>query len=251
MQTITAKWFHAGRLKPIRLIVIHCTVSLEMGTGAEAVARYFAAGERRASAHRVADNNSTVICVQDGDTAYGAAGANSDGIHLELVGQPTQTRGQWLDAFSTAELFQAGLSVREWSREYGVPLRWLSVAQVADGKTKGLCTHHDVSRAFPEVSTGHWDPGPNFPKDEALRIWTPEAEPPAAPLEDDMAAFELWRDSRDGKLWRVAPSGLAKLWIRDERAKNVDYYRQGSKTEHTAGDDDAHAWLDSVPTVTA
>lgn len=178
MEKIPAKWFHEGRRKAIRLIVIHCTVSGETGTGAEAVARYFARGERKASAHRTADNNSTVISVDDADTAFAAAGANSDGIHLELVGQPDQTRAQWLDTFSTAELFQAGLSVREWSAKYGVPLRWLTVAQVADGKTKGLCTHHDISRAFPAVSTGHYDPGAHFPKDEALRIWTPQ--------EDDM-----------------------------------------------------------------
>ncbi len=176
METIPAKWFHEGRLKEVRLIVLHCTVSKEMGTGAEAVARYFAAGTRKASAHRTADNNSTVISVKDEDTAFAAAGANSDGLHLELVGQPDQTAVQWLDPYSQAELFQAGLTVREWSRDYDIPLRWLTIAQVADGHTKGLCTHHDVSRAFPAVSTGHWDPGPNFPKDEALRIWTPDTE---------------------------------------------------------------------------
>lgn len=174
MEKIPAKWFHEGRrgVAP-RLIVLHCTVSPEMGTGAEAVARYFARGERRASAHRTADNNSTVISVDDEDTAFAAAGANQDGLHLELVGQPIQSAVEWLDPYSQAELFQAGLTVREWSRDFGIPLRWLSVAEVADKRTKGLCTHHDVSRAFPDVSTGHWDPGPNFPKDEALRIWTP------------------------------------------------------------------------------
>ena len=190
MLSIPAKWFHVGRTKPIRLIVVHCTVSGESGTGAEAVARYFARGDRRASAHRVADNNSTVICVRDEDTAFAAAGANSDGIHMELVGMPDQSEAQWLDGFSKAMLFQAGLSIREWSREYGVPLRWLTVAQVRDGRTKGLCTHGDVSLAFPDVSTGHYDPGPHFPKTEALEIWTPQPDPepvpPAAALEDSM-----------------------------------------------------------------
>lgn len=183
MEKIPAKWFHRGRrgVAP-RLIVIHCTVSKEMGSGAEAVAKYFARGERKASAHRTADNNSTVISVDDTDTAFAAAGANQDGLHLELVGMPQQSAVEWLDPYSQAELFQAGLTVREWSRDYGIPLQWLTVAQVADGHTKGICTHHDVSRAFPKVSTGHWDPGPNFPKDEALRIWTPGTPDP----EDDM-----------------------------------------------------------------
>ena len=175
MEKIPAKWFHKGRrgVAP-RLIVIHATVSREVGTGAEAVAQYFARGERKASAHRTADNNSTVISVADEDTAFAAAGANQDGLHLELVGMPDQSAVQWLDPYSQAELFQAGLTVREWARDYDIPLRWLSVAEVADKRTKGLCTHHDVSRAFPAVSTGHWDPGPHFPKAEALRIWTPD-----------------------------------------------------------------------------
>lgn len=189
MQTVLAEWFHQGRLKPVRLIVIHCTVSPEQGTGAEAVAAYFARGERRASAHRVVDNNSTVICVRDEDTAFGAAGANSDGLHLELVGLPTQSSVQWQDPYSLAEFGQAAATIREWSAEFHVPLRWLTVDQVADGKTMGLCTHADVSKAFPAVSTGHWDPGPEFPKAEALRIWTPT--PVIAPSEGDMYFLKI------------------------------------------------------------
>jgi hypothetical protein len=198
---IAAKWFHAGRLKPIRLIVIHCTVSPESGTGAEAVANYFAEGSRRASAHRVCDNNSTVVCVRDEDTAFGAAGANADGLHLELVGQPTQTPDEWLDDYSTAELREAGSTVREWSVEHSVPLRWLSVAEVADGVSRGLCTHADVSAAFPDVSTGHWDPGPGFPKDQALAIWDPA--PPV--VEEDLVYKLAWIKSPDkpGALYRV------------------------------------------------
>lgn len=207
MEMIPAKWFHEGRrgVQP-RLIVIHCTVSREMGTGAEAVANYFAAGTRRASAHRTCDNNSTVISVKDEDTAFAAAGANQDGLHLELVGMPDQSTVEWLDPYSQAELFQAGLTVREWARDYGIPLRWLTVAEVADKNTKGLCTHHDVSRAFPSVSTGHWDPGPNFPKDEALRIWTPDTPDP----ED----FDM--DAQEFELRLKAAEDRQNQWIREE-----------------------------------
>lgn len=220
MAFVQAKWFHTGRLKPIRLICVHCTVSPEMGTGAEAVAAYFARGDRRASAHRVVDNNSMVQCVRDEDTAFGAAGANSDGLHLELVGQPTQTKAQWLDAYSTAELKQAGPTIREWSTEFHVPLRWLTVAQVADGKTMGLCTHHDVSRAFPAVSTGHWDPGPDFPKADALRIWTPQ--PTTPPEEDDMAQFEIIHVS-NGRSYLVGGPNIATLTADELKAMRGKY----------------------------
>jgi hypothetical protein len=78
-----------------------------------------------------------VTCVPDESTAFAAAGANNDGLHLELVGQPTQTREEWLDAFSTNELAVAQTVVAEWSAKYGIPLRWLTVAEVADGVTRG------------------------------------------------------------------------------------------------------------------
>jgi hypothetical protein len=184
MQTSLARWFHEGRLKPVRLIVVHCTVSPEMGTGAEGVANYFKTGTRKASAHRVCDNDSTVLCVRDLDTAFAAAGANSDGLHLELVGYPDQSSDQWLDTFGRSMLQQAGSTIREWAAEFHIPHRWLTVAQVADGKTAGFCTHHDVSRAFPDVSTGHWDPGPNFPKTQAMALWFPNKENDDMPLNE-------------------------------------------------------------------
>ena len=208
-----ARWQRPGRKgQSPRLIVVHCTVSREMGTGAEAVASYFETTDRPGSAHVVCDNNSTVRCVEDEDTAYGAAGANLDGLHLELVGMPDQTSQQWQDPYSLAELFEAGLSVRKWSAKFAIPLRWLTVAEVADKTTKGLCTHADVEAAFP--STGHWDPGPNFPKIEALRIWTPNT--PTLPQEDDMPkVYEIdggpAAHPDGGSPWLV--TGNVRWWI--------------------------------------
>ena len=176
METIPARWYHDGRRGSVRLIVVHSTESSERPEGAEAVARYFATTDRKASTHRVSDNNSTVRCVDDADTAFGAAGANHDGLHLELCGKAGQSAQEWTDAYSRAELEQAGSTVREWSARWDVPLRWLTITQVADGHSRGLCTHADVSKAFPDVSTGHWDPGPSFPKALALEIWTKETD---------------------------------------------------------------------------
>lgn len=203
MQFIPAKWFHEGRLKPIRLIVVHETISPEMGSGAEAVARFFAAGTRKGSTQRVSDSNSTVACVSDFDTCFGAAGANSDGLHIELVGPGNQSENDWHDPFSTATVIEAGKSIREWSTEFHVPLKWLTVAQVADGATRGLCTHDDVSHAFPAVSTGHSDPQ-NFPKAWALGLWTPPA-----PQEDD-DVFEIINVS-NGKSYLVGGPNIASL----------------------------------------
>lgn len=203
-----ARWQKKGRLSRPRLIVIHCTVSPEVGNGAENVANYFATTDRPGSTHLVWDNNSTVRCVNDEDTCYGAAGANHDGLHGELVGMPDQTEAQWLDAYSIAELHQAGPYIREWSRKYQIPLRWLTIAEVADGVTRGLCTHHDVSRAFPKVSTGHWDPGPNFPKTRALQIW--QGTPTIPEPEDDMYDPTLDQEIKQDLVNR--PQGGMFVW---------------------------------------
>lgn len=178
---VQARWFRRGRLRPIRLVVVHCTVSKEMGTGAEAVARYFANVTRRASTHLVADSDTVVRCVADGDTCYGAGGVNADGLHIELVGMPDQTLAQWLDDYGRAMFATAAPDLRQWMDAYAIPARWLTVDQLRDGTSKGFCTHADAEAAFP--STGHWDPGPHFPKGEFLAAVTGSIEPD--PREDD------------------------------------------------------------------
>lgn len=207
---VEARWFYAGRTKTIRVIVVHCTVSSEMGTGAEDVARYFAnlPSNKKASAHKVADNDSVVTCVNDQDTAFGAAGANADGLHLELVGQPTQTREEWLDAYSTHELAIGLTVVREWSDTHDIPLRWLTIAEVADGISRGVTTHADVSKAFPKVSTGHWDPGPDFPRDVFLSATSPAPRPRRRKM------IHLIRSKGTKPVY--ATDLVTKRWVHDE-----------------------------------
>jgi len=225
MTTIAARWQHKGRQgKTPRVIVVHCTVSREMGTGAEAVANYFHTTTRPGSSHTVHDNNSTVRCVEDEDTAFGAAGANNDGLHAELVGMPDQTSVEWLDTYSRAELIEAAPTIRAWSGKYRIPLRWLTVAQVADGVTRGLCTHADVSLAFPKVSTGHWDPGPYFPKDEALRIWGGQAPPTEEG--DDMPKATYVKRKGHGEVY-LAGLSITPRHVTDFAAAEYHAHREG------------------------
>lgn len=183
-----ARWYRKGRLRPIKLIVVHCTVSKEMGTGAEAVARYFATTDRQGSTHAIADSDSVVGCVRDSDTAFGAANANADGLHLELVGMPDQTAAEWLDAFGRAMFTRAGDLIRYWAATYGIAVdRFLTVGELRAGRG-GLTTHVDVDKAWP--STGHWDPGPWFPRREFLAAITPPAPPVPPPIPGDLMQLE-------------------------------------------------------------
>lgn len=167
MKTISARWFGPGRSVPIRVIVIHDMEAPKGPETAENVAHWFATmpATSKASAHVCVDNNSAVRCVADGDRAWHAPGANSDGLGLEIAGYAKQTRAEWLDDYSKAALDQAAKVTADWCKKYNIPVRKLSVAQLKAGQ-KGIVGHVDVSNAYGQ--TNHTDPGPNFPWDHFI-----------------------------------------------------------------------------------
>jgi len=151
-----------GRLAPIRLIVIHTMEVPETNSVAEAVGRAFAVPARRASAHIGVDTDSTVRYVADDDTAWATPGANADGLQIELAGRAGQNARQWDDVPSRAILERAAQQVAIWCRAYGIPVRWLTDVQLADGKSRGIIGHADASRVFKR--SDHTDPGRAFPR---------------------------------------------------------------------------------------
>lgn len=179
---VQARNYTPGRRKPIRLVVMHDMESPEKPNTAEACADYFAHTTREASAHDCVDNDSAVQCVHDGDTAWAAPGANSDGIQIELAGYAKQALDDWLDPYGKQLLEMAAQRVALRCKKYGIPVRWLSVAQVADGVTKGICGHADVTKAFPALHGTHTDPGSGFPKSYFLgRVRVALGDPPVDP----------------------------------------------------------------------
>ena len=160
--------YHRGRIAGIRVIVIHTGETGEGSTAAEGMGNWFADPRARASAHKGADPDSICTYVPDRFTAWAAPGANADGLQLELAGRAGQTSGQWDDAASRAILKNGAKVVSEWAKAYGIPVRWLTDAELRDGRTKGLATHVQVSRVFKR--SDHWDPGPNFPATRFLSL---------------------------------------------------------------------------------
>ena len=163
---IQARWFTPfdGTRHP-RLIVVHDMEFYERDDSAEVIAHDFATRPptSKASAHICVDNNSIVQCVKDNDIAYAAPGANSDGLQMELAGFGKQTREDWLDFYGIALLAISSDAAAQWCLKFGIPPIKLTVAQVADKHTKGICGHVDVTSAF--HLSDHTDPGPNFPWD--------------------------------------------------------------------------------------
>lgn len=164
---VPAKYFTSGRLKAIRLLVIHDMESAEKGDTAEAVARYFQTTTRQASAHYNIDNNSVVQSVRDVDTAWAAKNANADGLHFEHAGYASQTRGDWTDKYSRAMLAVSAKLVAKKCRQYGIPIKHLTWQEIEAGE-KGIAGHNDVTewcQKTGRTQSGHYDPGANFPWD--------------------------------------------------------------------------------------
>jgi N-acetyl-anhydromuramyl-L-alanine amidase AmpD len=158
---------HGGRgnVPPTR-IVIHATVSPTVKGGARAVARYFAATSRNASAHYVVDPGEIVQCATDDTICYHAP-PNRHSLGVELCDPQTGSGKRWGDADHEAMLERAAGLVRDLAARYGIPVRRLSPTDLRAGR-KGICGHVDVTNAWHRTS--HTDPGPDFPWDHFLNL---------------------------------------------------------------------------------
>jgi len=147
-------------------IVIHCTGVHEHPEYAEDLGNFFARSRtdgQQVSSHFGCDSNSTVQYVHVKDVAFCArAVGNEYGIQIELSGLHTQTRAQWLDAFGHGLLEQAAVLCARLMQTYGIPLKWLSDAELKTRKVRGFTTHAQITRVFGGT---HTDPGPHFPVD--------------------------------------------------------------------------------------
>jgi len=169
MLLVQARNYTTVPTRNIRLIVLHTMEAPEKPGTALAVAKWFASSSApQASAHYCVDDANVVQCVQEHDVAWGAPGANKDGIHIEHAGYAAQTPTQWRDDFSLRMLETSSQVAAEIAQRWAIPLRKLSVPEVRDGKTMGFCGHRDVSVAF--ARSTHTDPGVNFPWDDYMAL---------------------------------------------------------------------------------
>lgn len=100
--------------------------------------------------------------MEEKDIAWHAPGANQKGIGIEICGMPNQTREEWLDKDSLAELELTAALVADICTRWEIPRAKLTPAELICG-AKGIAGHVDATEAFHKST--HWDPGPNFPWD--------------------------------------------------------------------------------------
>lgn len=152
----------------IDLIVIHTMEAPEKPTTAFNVATWFAgASAPVASANycigaESLTANDVFQCVRDTDIAWGAPGANSNGIHLEHVGYASQTPANWGDSFSQQLLETSAQLAAQLAQLWSIPVIRLTPDELKKGGVRGFCGHVDVTNSL-NNGIGHQDPGPNFP----------------------------------------------------------------------------------------
>lgn len=165
------------RASDIDLIVVHTAEAADssgLDSTAEGVANFFALASTQASTQLAVDRDSCVRMLPDLVIPWGASGGNHDGLHVEICGRAGWTRATWLSATNVPMLERAAAKVAKWCWLYGIPRRWLTVAELLADK-RGLTTHVDVNAAFKRGV--HWDPGPEFPRDwflDRVRYWYAE-----------------------------------------------------------------------------
>jgi hypothetical protein len=170
-----ASWTNANRTS-VQLIVIHTTEGSEGPMSAEDGAAYDQRRTDGTSTHFFHDSDSTVQCVRTEDIAHAARHqGNLRGVQHELCGSAYQGSAGWADAVSQGTLRQAARQCARDARKWSIPVRKLTVGQVADG-VKGFCGHVEITYAFPQDNGTHTDPGPTFPWADFLDLVQAELE---------------------------------------------------------------------------
>lgn len=205
--------YHEGRLRPIRLIVVHTTEAPEVKGSARGTAKYFAGqpkgGARSSSAHFCIDAAEVVQCVRVEDTAWAAPGANADGIQLEHAGVAAQTGQQWDDDYSDGVLARSAALAATLARAYKIPIRHLTDKELADGRP-GFVGHDQVSRVYRK--SDHTDPGTHFPWGRYMQLVA--AGGGSTPQEETMTAVDLTQaalDALSAEMWGPQSSYVTRL----------------------------------------
>lgn len=111
--------------------------------------------------------DTTVRAVHTDCAAWHASWANSLSVGYEFTGYAALSRDQWLTQAGQDMLDRAGREIAADAAHYGIPIRWLSTAevnQIAAGNTsiRGLATHRQID------PVNRTDPGDGFPYDILL-----------------------------------------------------------------------------------
>jgi hypothetical protein len=172
---VTVQAFHAsdGSNLPVTRVVIHATCPPDVpyptasaAGKARSTADYFTGEGSGGSAHYVMDVAGEEHCIGEDRIAWHAP-PNQHSIGIEICGQASYTSEQWLSPDVLPAVQRAADRVADICQRYGLPVEWLSVADLEAGK-KGITSHANVAAAWKQ--SDHTDPGDAFPADQFVAM---------------------------------------------------------------------------------
>lgn len=177
---------HGGHQETINRIVIHATVSPGAYHGAARdLANYWSGSTTAASCHYIVDPGEVIQAVYDNTVAYHSP-PNHGSIGIEMCSEVDITDAVWYDDAHRAVVERTADLTRQLCQAYGVPMVWLSPADIRAGK-RGVTDHENVAIAFGQST--HYDPDWSIAQsDEFMALvtnhedaWGPEPSPRPTP----------------------------------------------------------------------
>lgn len=150
-------------LSAVKWLVLHST---EGGTAA-GVARMFSGKGAEGSAHLVVDDKACYRCLDNDEVPWAAPYANTQGFHIEQCGYAAWTAGQWEQHLTM--LHRTAYKLALHAKLFNIPLVFVAAAGLKAGH-RGVTTHAEVSKAFPNSQGNHHDPGTGYPMTLVLRL---------------------------------------------------------------------------------
>lgn len=138
--------------------------------------------------HFVADESRAVQTLETFKAVghVGSTVGNQHGIALEMCGTLTSSTAHY-----QAVINRAMPAVRAACAKWDIPARWLTSAQANDGVSKGWLTHDDARRYW--GNTTHTDPGPNFPRQYAIDLFSRPSVPYQPPSDPTLEADVIYQ----------------------------------------------------------
>ena len=154
-------YHHSGNrtYAAIDWIVLHDMESANYLRAAENCGTWFESARSGGSTHYGCDDDSIQQYLSMLTVAWGAPGANDNGVHIEQMGMASWSKTKWLQHKGTLD--NCAWLIAHIHGKVGVPIRRLTGAEIRAHK-RGVVTHRQLTAA---IGGTHTDPGPGYPMD--------------------------------------------------------------------------------------
>lgn len=177
---VEAENFSSGRRSRVDVLTLHSTEGGEILRSARNTGAWFRDPRcTGSSADIITDNLEIIQAIErlDVDMSWHAGtpapNFNRYSIGIEQAGKAEQTADQWRDEYSMGVL-QHTIEILAWlCKRFDVPAEFVDSNRLQANKGawlrgeapafRGITTHFEVNKAWPNAPSKHWDPGPGYP----------------------------------------------------------------------------------------